>query len=159
MGGRGQRLAADGYHVVTLDWGADRRRTISDATRLLRSRGAKDVAWVGGCMGGTLMLGMLTDRTDRPAGVAGISPLASLGGYSAGNGTSYDGELLLLGTADDPLSDEKRLREVADSFPKAEVTVLPGTRHAAEIFAGPHGTAARRSLDGFLDRTFAPADS
>ncbi|USA04814.1 hypothetical protein NCG97_35995 [Streptomyces lydicamycinicus] len=82
-----------------------------------------------------------------------------MGGYSAGNGTSYDGELLLLGTADDPLSDEKRLREVAHSFPAAEVTVLPGTRHAAEIFAGPHGTAARRSLDGFLDRTFAPADS
>ncbi|MFE6741777.1 alpha/beta hydrolase [Streptomyces tubercidicus] len=154
-----KRLAADGYHVVTLDWGTDRRRTISDATRLLRSRGAENVAWVGGCMGGTLMLGMLTDRTDRPAGVAGISPLASLGGYSAGNGTSYDGELLLLGTADDPLSDEGRLREVAHSFPAAEVTVLPGKRHAAEIFAGPQGAAARRSLDGFLERTFAPADS
>ncbi|MEU8784429.1 alpha/beta hydrolase [Streptomyces sp. NPDC048637] len=154
-----KRLAAGGYHVVTFDWGGDRRRTVSEATRLLRSRGATNVAWVGGCMGGTLMLGMLTDRTDRPAGVAGISPLASLGGYSAGKGTSYDGELLLLGTADDPLSDEGRLREVAHSFPEAEVTVLPGTLHAAEIFAGPHGAAARRSLDGFLDRTFAPAGS
>ncbi len=129
---------------------------MSDATRLLRSRGTKSVAWVGGCMGGTLMLGMLTDRTARPAGVAGISPLASLGGYTAGNGTSYAGELLLLGTADDPLSDEGRLRELAHSFPKAEVKVLPGTLHAAEIFAGPHGDTARRNLDGFLDRTFAP---
>lgn len=152
-----KRLAADGYHVVTFDWGADRRRTVSDATRLLRSRGTTSVAWVGGCMGGTLMLGMLADRTVHPAGVAGISPLASLGGYTAGNGTSYDGELLLLGTADDPLSDEGRLREVAHSFPKAEVKVLPGTLHAAEIFTGPHGDAARRNLDGFLDRTFAPA--
>ncbi|MFG2827450.1 alpha/beta hydrolase [Streptomyces sp. NPDC048434] len=152
-----KRLATRGYHVVTFDWGTDRRRTVSDATRLLRSRGTTSVAWVGGCMGGTLMLGMLPDRTARPAGVAGISPLASLGGYTAGSGTSYDGELLLLGTADDPLSDEGRLREVAHSFPQAEVTVLPGTRHAAEIFAGPHGDAARHSLDGFLDRTFAPA--
>ncbi|MEU7435849.1 hypothetical protein AB0B07_34165 [Streptomyces sioyaensis] len=152
-----KRLAADGYHVVTFDWGTDRRRTISDATRLLRAHGATGVAWVGGCMGGTLMLGMLTDRAARPAGVAGISPLASLGGYTAGNGSSYDGELLLLGTADDPLSDEGRLREVARGFPEAEVEVLPGTLHAAEIFAGPHGDAARRSLDGFLGRTFAPA--
>ncbi|MGW2918318.1 alpha/beta hydrolase [Streptomyces angustmyceticus] len=152
-----KRLAAGGYHVVTFDWGTDRRRTVSDATRLLRSRGTTDVAWVGGCMGGTLMLGMLTDRTARPVGVAGISPLASLGGYSAGNGTSYQGELLLLGTADDPLADEGKLREVARGFPEAEVTVLPGTLHAAEIFTGPHGDTARRSLDGFLDRTFAPA--
>ncbi|MEW2433168.1 alpha/beta hydrolase [Streptomyces caniferus] len=151
-----KRLAAGGYHVVTFDWGPDRRRTVSDATRLLRSRGSTSVAWVGGCMGGTLMLGMLTDRTARPVGVAGISPLASLGGYTSGSGASYDGELLLLGTADDPLADEGRLREVARSFPEAEVAVLPGTLHAAEIFAGPHGDAARRSLDGFLDRTFAP---
>ncbi|RXS59230.1 alpha/beta hydrolase [Streptomyces sioyaensis] len=152
-----KRLVADGYHVVTFDWGTDRRRTISDATRLLRAHGATGVAWVGGCMGGTLMLSMLADRAERPAGVAGISPLASLGGYTAGNGSSYDGELLLLGTADDPLSDEGRLREVARGFPEAEVAVLPGTLHAAEIFAGPHGDAARRSLDGFLGRTFAPA--
>ncbi|MFK0263838.1 alpha/beta hydrolase [Streptomyces angustmyceticus] len=151
-----KRLAAGGYHVVTFDWGRDRRRTVSDATRLLRSRGTSNVAWVGGCMGGTLMLGMLTDRTARPIGVAGISPLASLGGYSAGSGASYKGELLLLGTADDPLSDEGKLREVARSFPEAEVTVLPGTLHAAEIVTGPHGDTARRSLDGFLDRTFAP---
>ncbi|MCZ1012482.1 alpha/beta hydrolase [Streptomyces lydicus] len=152
-----KRLAAGGYHVVTFDWGGDRRRTVADATRLLRSRGTTSEAWVGGCLGGTLMLGMLTDRAARPAGVAGISPLASLGGYTAGSGTPYDGELLLLGTADDPLSDEGKLREVAHGFPKAEVTVLPGTLHAAEIFAGPHGEAARRSLDGFLGRTFAPA--
>lgn len=152
-----KRLAGGGYHVVTFDWGPDRRRTVADATRLLRSRGATDVAWVGGCMGGTVMLGMLADRTERPSGVAGISPLASLGGSSSGNGSSYDGELLLLGTSDDPLSDEKRLRDVAHGFPAAEVTVLPGTLHAAEIFAGPHGDAARRSLDGFLGRTFATA--
>lgn len=156
-----KRLAAAGYRVTTFDWGSDRRRTVTEATRLLRSRGAERVAWVGGCMGGTLMLGMLTDRADgedgsvRPVGVAGISPLASLGGYTAGEGTAYYGELLLLGTVDDPLADEDRLRQVAKGFPEAEVKVLPGTLHAAEIFAGPHGDTARRTLDGFLDRTLA----
>ncbi|MDQ1019008.1 alpha/beta fold hydrolase [Streptomyces afghaniensis] len=153
--GEARRLAAGGYRVVTFDWGSGREETVAAATTLLRDEGAEAVTWVGGCMGGTVMLGMAAHANDRPAGVAGISPLASLGGVGVDGGADYGGELLLLGTARDPLADESRLREVAARFPQAEVTVLPGVLHAAEIFGGAHREHARRSLDGFLGRAFA----
>ncbi|MEU7899958.1 hypothetical protein AB0B45_44880 [Nonomuraea sp. NPDC049152] len=148
------RLARAGHQVVTFDWSGDREKTVSEATRLLRERGARQVAWVGGCMGGTVMLGMAESSRQPPVGVAGISPLAVLGGAEAASGRRYRGELLVLGTADDPLADEKRLNEVARLFPSAELTVLPGELHAAEIFTGPHGDTARHSLDTFLGRAF-----
>lgn len=153
--GEAKRLAGQGYRVVTFDWGADREETVTAATALLRDQGAAQVTWVGGCMGGTVMLGMAADARDRPTGVAGISPLASLGGAEVDGSADYAGEMLLLGTADDPLADERRLREVAGHFPQSEVTVLPGELHAAEIFDGPHRAEARRSLDAFLVRAFA----
>ncbi|MEU6777089.1 hypothetical protein [Streptomyces sp. NPDC046759] len=156
-----KRLAAAGYHVASVDWGTDRQRTVLHATRLLRARGADRVAWVGGCVGGNVMLGLAprTSAAERPVGVAGISPLASLGGYASSVPAPYDGRLFLLGTADDPLADARRLREVAASFPSAEVVVLPGTLHAAEIFAGPHADRARKELDTFLEASFAHATS
>ncbi|MFI6284441.1 alpha/beta hydrolase [Streptomyces sp. NPDC051018] len=150
-----KRLARHGHQVVTFDWGDDREETVLAATALLRGRGAGTVAWVGGCMGGTVMLGLAADRSaERPEGVAGISPLATLGGADAGEGDGYRGELLLLGTERDPLADETRLREVAQRFPAARTTVLPGTLHAAEIFGGPHQEDARTALDAFLGRVF-----
>ncbi|MGQ5639870.1 MULTISPECIES: hypothetical protein [unclassified Streptomyces] len=154
-----KRLAAAGYRVASIDWGTDRQRTVSHATRLLRAQGADRVAWVGGCMGGNVMLGLApkTSGAERPVGVAGISPLASLGGYGTSASTPYDGRLFLLGTADDPLADARRLHEVAASFPSAEVVVLPGTLHAAEIFTGPHADRARKELDTFLELSFAHA--
>lgn len=153
--GEARRLAGLGYRVVTFDWGADREETVTAATALLRDQGAAQVTWVGGCMGGTVMLGMAARAKDQPTGVAGISPLASLGGAEVDGGVDYAGEMLLLGTADDPLADERRLREVAGRFPRSEVTVLPGELHAAEIFEGSHGAQARSSLDTFLVRAFA----
>lgn len=153
--GEAKRLASKGYRVVTFDWGADRKETVTAATALLRDQGAEQVTWVGGCMGGTVMLGMAANAKDRPTGVAGISPLASLGGAEVDGGADYTGEMLLLGTVDDPLADEGRLREVASHFPQSEVIVLPGELHAAEIFSGVYRAEARRSLDGFLERAFA----
>ncbi|MBL1084964.1 hypothetical protein JK359_23825 [Streptomyces actinomycinicus] len=154
-----KRLAASGYRVASVDWGSDRQSTVLQATRLLRTEGADQVVWVGGCMGGNVMLGLApaAGAADRPVGVAGISPLASLGGYTDSASADYDGRLFLLGTADDPLADARRLREVAASFPGAEVVVLPGRLHAAEIFAGPHADRARKELDAFLERSFAHA--
>ncbi|MFF5210570.1 alpha/beta hydrolase [Streptosporangium sp. NPDC000396] len=149
-----KRLARAGHQVVTFDWGGDREKTVSAATGLLRDRGAQQVAWVGGCMGGTVMLGMADRSRDRPVGVAGVSPLALLGGADAAAGRRYRGELLVLGTADDPLADERRLKEVAGLFPTAELTILPGELHAAEIFTGPRGDTARHTLDAFLGRAF-----
>ncbi|GGZ97399.1 hypothetical protein ACFOOM_25430 [Streptomyces echinoruber] len=110
-------------------------------------------------MGGNVMLGLApkTSGAERPVGVAGISPLASLGGYAPSASKPYDGRLFLLGTADDPPADARRLREVAASFPSAEVVVLPGTLHAAEIFTGPHADRARKELDTFLELSFAHA--
>ncbi|GLW71402.1 hypothetical protein Kpho02_37010 [Kitasatospora phosalacinea] len=152
--GEAKRLAGAGYRVLTFDWGGDRRGTVTAATALLRGQGAESVAWVGGCMGATVMLAMAADTPDRPAGIAGVSPLASLLGTRVDGGAAYRGEMLLLGTARDPLADEGRLREVARRFPESEVTVLPGTLHAAEIFDGEHREQARKALDGFLERTF-----
>ncbi|MFD0899003.1 alpha/beta fold hydrolase [Actinomadura sediminis] len=146
------RLARAGHRVVTFDWGPDRRETVSAATRLLREQGAAETAWVGGCMGGNVMLGMAADA--RPAGVAAASPLPSLGGLGDGR-DGYRGEIFVLGTTDDPLVAESELREAAGRYDGAELTVLPGTEHAAEMFTGPRAADARRALDAFLARTFA----
>ncbi|MFD9544900.1 hypothetical protein [Streptomyces sp. NPDC060022] len=121
---------------------------MSAASALLRDEGAEAVTWVGGCMGGTVMLGMVANAQEQPVGAAGISPLSSVAGADAGRSERYSGELLLLGTEHDPLADEFALRDVASRFPSAELTVLPGELHAAEIFGGKHRDRARRSLDG-----------
>lgn len=152
------RLARAGHRVVTFDWGPDRRATVSAATRLLREQGAAETAWVGGCMGGNVMLGMAADgrATDGgPAGVAAASPLPSLGGIGDGR-EGYRGEIHVLGTTDDPLVEESELREVAGRFDGAGLDVLPGTEHAAEMFSGPRAADARRALDAFLARAFTP---
>ncbi len=149
-----QRLAAGGYQVVTFDWGGDREATVNAATRLLRERGAEHIAWVGGCLGGTVMLGMADRAEHPPVGIAGVSPLSTLAGSQVRTGQRYRGKVLVLGTTDDPLADERRLRQVAAAMPTAELTLLPGDLHAADIFKGPCGERARRGIDAFLTLAF-----
>ncbi len=153
-----RRISAMGYQTLTFDWGPSREQTVQASITLLHARGVKEIVLVGGCMGGTVMLGMAAALQKSPVGlvgIAGISPLASLLGARVEAGRQYKGPVLLLGTKHDPLADEGKLREVARSFPSAEVVVLSGEKHAAEIFDSEHTATARRTLDAFLSKVFA----
>lgn len=148
------RLADAGYRVSSVNWVGGRSQTIAAATADLRAAGAERVVVVGACMGATVALADAAGLSPRPDGIAAISPVASLGGVDVDPGLrDYQGPVLLMGTADDPLSDQAELDLIADLHPGGEqVEVYSGEAHGADIFAGEHEADAVRALDAFLRR-------
>jgi alpha-beta hydrolase superfamily lysophospholipase len=165
-----QRLAAEGYLVLTFDFRGygesggrkefDRLdRDVMAAVNEMRKRGAGSVVLAGASMGGTACL-VASDQAQalssiRLAGVATLSAPVEFRGLSAAEAVPRIIVPLLFIAAenDDGAEGARGLEKL--SAGKGTLQILPGRDHGTDLLTGAQGDAAYQSLLGFLKKAFA----
>ena len=154
-------LASNGFRVLAFDfrgYGASSPRAgrltkdadVVAAARALRAQGVRDVALMGGSMGGTAVLTASAELRVPPRAVVGLSSPAEFGGMDATAAVARTTvPLLLLVSQDDVdfVPDQRTLFQASTS-PEKRLEILPGREHGARILSR---RSARALVLAFLE--------
>jgi pimeloyl-ACP methyl ester carboxylesterase len=154
-------LASMGFRVLAFDfrgYGASSPRAgrlskdadVVAAARALRAQGVRDVALVGGSMGGTAVLTAGAELRVPPRAVVGLSSPAEFAGMNATAAVAKTtAPLLLVVSRDDAdfVPDQHTLFQASTS-PDKRLELLPGREHGAAILSR---RSARALVLAFLE--------
>jgi dienelactone hydrolase len=166
-----QRLAAEGYLVLTFDFrgygesGGSKEferidRDVTAAVNEMRKRGAASLVLVGASMGGTACL-IAGDQAQalssvRLAGIAALSAPVEFRGLSATEAVPrIIVPLLFIASENDDGADGARKLETLSSG-KGVLQILPGEDHGTELLTGAQADTTYQLLLDFLTRVVAP---
>jgi pimeloyl-ACP methyl ester carboxylesterase len=147
-------LASNGFRVLAFDfrgYGASSPRPgrltkdadVVAAARALRTQGVRDVALMGGSIGGTAVLPAGAELRVPPRALVGLSSPAELAGMDAAAAVAKTTVPLLLVVSQDDadfVPDQNTLIEASTS-PDKRLEILPGREHGAAILSGRRARA------------------